>query len=88
MAGLHLGNALLAPGQRTRLLALRQNAVEVVPILYGIVLMLLIAAIIEAFWSSKRLLPEWKIGVGALCWAMVGLYFWRSGREVKTSHEP
>lgn len=71
-AGLALGHALLAPGRRTRLLALRQAALGTVPILYGVFAMLLVAAFVEAFWSSARWVPnEVKYGVGALCWALV-----------------
>lgn len=71
-AGLALGHALLAPGRRTRLQALREAALGVVPILYGVFAMLLVAAFVEAFWSSARWVPnEVKYGVGGLCWVLV-----------------
>ncbi len=80
-AGLRLGYAILNPGSFSRLNALRQAGRDVVPMLYGIVLMLIIAAFIEAFWSSSATLPiAVKYSVGALLWALVLLYSF-SGRR-------
>jgi uncharacterized membrane protein SpoIIM required for sporulation len=80
-AGLRLGFAILNPGQSSRLDALRQAGRDVVPMLYGIVLMLIIAAFIEAFWSSSASLPiAVKYSVGALLWLLVLLYSF-SGRR-------
>lgn len=71
-AGLALGAALLAPGRRTRLQALRESALAVVPVMYGVFALLVVAAFVEAFWSSARWVPhEVKYGVGGLCWALV-----------------
>ena len=64
--------------------ALRQAGREVVPMLYGIVLMLIIAAFVEAFWSSSSSLPiELKYSVGALLWGLVLLYCF-SGRRYES----
>ncbi len=83
-AGLRLGYALINPGPFSRLNALRLAGREVVPMIYGIVLMLIVAAFIEAFWSSSTALAiEVKYGVGAVLWALVLLYSF-SGRR----HEP
>ena len=83
-AGLRLGYAILNPGQWRRLESLRRAGREVVPMLYGIVLMLIIAAFIVAFWSSSASLPiAVKYSVGAALWALVLLYAF-SGRR----HEP
>ena len=80
-AGLRLGYSILAPGGSSRLDALRQAGRDVVPMLYGIVLMLIIAAFLEAFWSSSASLPiAIKYSVGALLWALVLLYCF-SGRR-------
>jgi uncharacterized membrane protein SpoIIM required for sporulation len=74
-AGLRLGYAILNPGQLSRLDGLRQAGREVVPMLYGIVLMLIIAALLEAFWSSSSSLSiAIKYSVGALLWSLVLLY--------------
>lgn len=74
-AGFKLGDALLAPGRRGRIDALRHAARETVPMLYGIGLMLVVAAFIEAFWSSTRSLPfSLKIAVGSFFWVVVLVY--------------
>jgi len=80
-AGLRLGYAILHPGQSSRLDSLRKAGRDVVPMLYGIVLMLIIAAFLEAFWSSSTSLTiEVKYSVGAVLWALVLLYSF-SGRR-------
>ena len=80
-AGLRLGYAILNPGQFSRLDALREAGRDVVPMLYGIFLMLVIAAFLEAFWSSSTSLSiEVKYTVGAVLWALVLLYSF-SGRR-------
>ncbi len=80
-AGLRLGYALINPGPFSRLEGLRRAGGDVIPMIYGIVLMLVIAAFLEAFWSSSTLLSnEVKYSVGALLWALVLLYSF-SGRR-------
>ena len=80
-AGLRLGYAILSPGQYSRLDAIRRAGREVVPMLYGIVLMLVIAAFLEAFWSANASLPiSAKYSVGAVLWILVLLYSF-SGRR-------
>jgi uncharacterized membrane protein SpoIIM required for sporulation len=74
-AGFKLGDALLAPGRLGRVDALRAAAREAVPILYGVGLMLVLAAFIEAFWSSTASIPFWlKATVGLCFWVLVLLY--------------
>ena len=74
-AGFRLGYAILNPGQFSRLNALRQAGSDVIPMLYGIFLMLVIAAFLEAFWSSNASLPiTVKYTVGAVLWALVLIY--------------
>ncbi|WP_281647001.1 stage II sporulation protein M [Parendozoicomonas sp. Alg238-R29] len=71
-AGLKMGFTLLAPGSYRRLTALRLAANDAIRIIYGSTLMLLIAAFLEAFWSSSSTLPvAVKYGVGALLWVLV-----------------
>ena len=81
-AGLRIGHALLAPGRLTRLqslvLATRDSAV----LLYGVTAMLLVAAVIEAFWSYATWLPPAaKHGSAAVCWTAVLGYFVFQGRR-------
>jgi len=74
-AGLKLGAALIDPGPLTRVAALRAAGREAIPIILGATFMLVIAAVLEAFWSSKASLPiGLKLGVGALFWCLV-LYY-------------
>lgn len=81
-AGLKLGYALLVPGQVTRVEALRQSARGAIELIYGVIIMLLIAAFIEAFWSSNNLFAPWlKYTVGGLLWALVLGYLAASGRR-------
>jgi uncharacterized membrane protein SpoIIM required for sporulation len=81
-AGLRMGYALIAPGRQTRLQALRSAAAIAIKIIYGVILMLLIAAFIEAFWSSRASLPPTvKYIVGTLFWLLVLGYFIWGGRR-------
>ena len=80
-AGLRLGMALIAPGRKSRLHALRDAADASIRIMYGVIAMLLIAAFVEAFWSSTQAVsPELKYGVGAALWLLVGTYLVLMGR--------
>ncbi|MBP0947737.1 stage II sporulation protein M [Pseudomonas alliivorans] len=85
-AGLKLGWALLAPGRLTRGEALRKAAQGSVQLIGGVMLFLLIAAFIEAYWSSMTWpTPLIKYLVGAALWMLVGAYLTFAGR---TSHAP
>lgn len=80
-AGLRLGQSLIDPGGHRRLMALKLASVEAMKIVYGTFLMLVIAAFLEAFWSSStELAIAVKIGVGALLWLLVFAYFALAGR--------
>ena len=81
-AGLRLGHALLAPGRRRRRQSLVHAAKECTVIVYGLTAMLLVAAAVEAFWSSAVWLPSAvKYGVAAVCWAAVLGYLAFQGRH-------
>lgn len=80
-AGLLLAAALIAPGRRRRRDALRENAAEAVKLVMGALAMLVLAALIEAFWSPlKGMEPTIKYLFGALGWLLVTLYFAFAGR--------
>lgn len=80
-AGLKLGLALLAPGNLPRVESLRRAAQEAVKLVYGVIFMLVIAAFVEAFWSSNNILPPWqKYMFGGIFWVVVGGYLGFSGR--------
>lgn len=88
-AGLALGHALLSPGRLTRLAALRQAATDAMPLVYGFVAMLFIAAVLEAFWSSSRwIAPQVKFALGACCWALVFAYLGWQGRPKRAIEVP
>lgn len=84
-SGLRMGFSFFAPGRRRRLDALRHAANDVMPMVYGFTTMLLIAAFIEAFWSSTQWPPaELKYAVGAALWVLVIAYFILAGRRHAT----
>jgi uncharacterized membrane protein SpoIIM required for sporulation len=83
-AGLRIGHSLLAPGRQTRVQSLVAASRGSVVLLYGLTAMLLVAAAIEAFWSSAAWLPvPVKYGVAALCWIAVLAYFTLQGRHAR-----
>ncbi|RDL23808.1 stage II sporulation protein M [Pseudomonas jessenii] len=85
-AGLELGWALIAPGRLTRTEALKGAARKSVLLICGVMLFLLIAAFIEAYWSSKTsVAPLTKYLVGAGLWILVASYLLFAGR---TRHAP
>lgn len=80
-AGLKLGHAMLAPGRLTRTQALMRAARETSPVVFCFTVMLLVAAAIEAFWSSAGwIAPGVKYAVGGCCWALVFAYLGLQGK--------
>lgn len=80
-AGLLLAAALLAPGRRRRLDALRESAREAALLVTGALAMLVLAAAVEAFWSpATGIAPEVKYLAGATGWLAVIAYFALAGR--------
>jgi len=80
-AGLKLGGAVLSPGNRTRVEALKEATHTAIGLIYGVITMLFIAAFIEAFWSSNGSLEYWqKYFVGTLLWLIVFGYLGFAGR--------
>jgi uncharacterized membrane protein SpoIIM required for sporulation len=81
-AGLKLGHSLLAPGRRTRGESLVHAAKGCVVIVYGVTAMLVVAAAVEAFWSSAAWVPSVvKYGVAGVCWLVVLAYLALQGRH-------
>jgi uncharacterized membrane protein SpoIIM required for sporulation len=81
-SGLRIGHSILAPGRQTRIQSLVVAARESVVIVYGCAGMLLIAATIEAFWSSAQWIPPIvKYSVAGICWSGVFAYFTWQGRR-------
>lgn len=85
-AGLQLGWAIIAPGRLARSESLRLAARKSVQMLCGVMVFLLVAAFIEAYWSSTTIVPPWaKYLVGAVLWLLVAVYLVFAGR---TRHAP
>jgi uncharacterized membrane protein SpoIIM required for sporulation len=81
-AGMRIGHALLAPGRMTRSQSLVHATRETTVLLYGVTAMLVIAAAIEAFWSSATWLPpQVKYASALICWLSVLGYFTSQGRR-------
>ena len=81
-AGLRLGWAVVAPGSRSRVAAVRMAATRAVPLVYGSFVMLVGAAAVEAYWSASTVIDgAVKVGVGVVGWAAVLLYLAGAGRR-------
>ncbi len=84
-AGFKLAEALIMPGRKSRLLALRDNAQDAIGIVYGSATLFIMAAFVEAFWSSQTWIPVMvKYGVGISLWLLVIGYFTLLGRSDET----
>ena len=82
-AGLLLGYRLFITNGLSRGASVKKAANDALPIIAGSALMLIIAAVIEAFWSSKYLLPvQLRIGAGIFLWILLLLYFLFAGKSV------
>ena len=81
-AGLQLGWALIAPGRLPRAESLLLMARKSVLLICGVMMFLLIAAFIEAYWSSRTApAPLAKYLVGAALWVLVAVYLLFAGRS-------
>ncbi len=85
-AGLKLTMALIKPERKSRVRALIDNGKIAVKIMYGAATLFIIAAFIEAFWSSSVMPVMIKYVVATLLWSLVFSYFWFLGRESKVNH--
>jgi len=79
-AGLKLAMALIAPGRKTRIRALIDNGKVGIKIMYGAATLFIMAAFVEAFWSSMTLDVGIKYAVAAVLWSLVIAYFSLVGR--------
>ena len=72
---------VIHPGQRTRIEALRVRGLQAVQIASGAAAMLVVAALIEAFWSPAPIPALVKYIVGACLWVLVAVYLTFAGKE-------
>ena len=80
-AGLKLAEALIMPRRKSRIRALIDNGKIGVRMMYGAATLFIIAAFVEAFWSSMVLPVLIKYSVAVVLWTLVIAYFWLLGRK-------
>jgi uncharacterized membrane protein SpoIIM required for sporulation len=80
--GLLLGYRLFVTRGLSRAASLKEAGKAALPIISGAGIMLVIAACLEAFWSSRYTLPIiLRYGAGALLWVLLLCYFIFAGRK-------
>lgn len=80
-AGLQLGWALIAPGDRLRREALAAEARRAVVIVLGLVVVFAIAGVVEAFVTPAPWPATARVGAGALVWLAVSVPVALAGRQ-------
>jgi len=81
-AGMLLGYRFFVTNGLTRGASVKKAGRDAFPIIAGSTIMLVIAAVIEAFWSSRHTLPFiLRITSGLSMWILVLLYFLFAGRS-------
>jgi uncharacterized membrane protein SpoIIM required for sporulation len=86
-AGLLMGYALVATEGRTRWSSLRRRAEELAQLVFGAAIMLLIAALIEGFWSPSRVAPPIKWATALVLSIAVACYLTFAGRAPRRGQE-
>ncbi|MCL2720773.1 MAG: stage II sporulation protein M [Treponema sp.] len=80
-AGLLLGYRFFVTKGLSRSASIKKAGKDALPIIAGSALMLVIAAAIEAFWSSKHMLPiQLRVGTGIVLWVLLLVYFLFAGK--------
>ena len=80
-AGLRMGFALISTHGLSRLASLRAQAADLVVLITGVAVMLLMAALIEGFWSPSSVPNPIKWVVGGVNMALVCLFLAFAGRK-------
>ncbi|MDR1429385.1 MAG: stage II sporulation protein M, partial [Spirochaetaceae bacterium] len=81
-AGLSLGYRLFVTQGLTRAASIRRAGKTAIPIIGGSAILLVLAAAIEAFWSSRHTLPVLvRYGAGTANWILLFAYFILAGRK-------
>jgi uncharacterized membrane protein SpoIIM required for sporulation len=84
-AGLLVGAAIIAPGDLSRLDALRIRGREAVHLVVGCIPLLVVAGTIEGFISPAPIAPAFKFATAALTGVALYTYLLLGGREAKTA---
>jgi uncharacterized membrane protein SpoIIM required for sporulation len=83
-AGLLLGYRFFVTRGLARSASVREAGRDALPIVAGSVLLLVLAAAVEAFWSSRHEFPLFlRYGAGAAGWVLLLVYFLCAGRTRK-----
>ncbi|MCL2264912.1 MAG: stage II sporulation protein M [Treponema sp.] len=86
-SGLLMGYRFFITRGLSRGASIKKAGKDALPIIAGSTLMLFIAAIIEAFWSSQHILPiQLRIGAGAGFWVFILIYFLFAGKKAEKVH--
>jgi len=81
-AGFHLGYRLFITRGLSRGASLREAGASALPLMSGSALMLVVAAVVEAFWSSRHEIPaSVRYAAGAAAILLVSGYFIFAGRN-------
>jgi uncharacterized membrane protein SpoIIM required for sporulation len=80
-AGLRIGHALLHPAPYRFGESLRRRGQDGAQLAVGAGAMLVVAAVVEAFWSPLPIPPEIKYAAGAIGWVVVAGYLVLAGRR-------
>ena len=84
-AGLHMGWNLIAPGERSRDTALREEGRRVITIVFGLVASFAIAGVIEGFVTGQPW-PTWlRLGIGTIVEVAFVAYLVVLGRRAKAA---
>ncbi|MFN0123678.1 MAG: stage II sporulation protein M [Blastocatellia bacterium] len=82
-AGLMIGLALIAPGERTRREALLERGTIAIRLLAGTIPMLILAGLIEAFISPLNISPYFKFGVSLATAILLAVYLLKPDGRLK-----
>ncbi|GAB3246326.1 stage II sporulation protein M [Kineosporia babensis] len=86
-AGLKVFWAWVDPGARTRARAVGEEGRAMVTIAIGLVVVLLVSGVVEAFVTPSPL-PTWaRIAIGFVVWAVFVGYIWRFGKPAAQAGE-
>lgn len=83
--GLVLAQGILLPGQRTRIDSLRFHGAEALQLALGAGGMLVVAALLEGYFSPLPIEPAIKYLAGTFLWLLVVFYLTMSGRETTSA---
>ncbi len=78
--GIKLGMILVNPGPYSRVDALKLKSRQMINVVLGAAAMLLVAALLEGFWSPSGAAPMIKFIVGGVLWVLVISYLMLAGR--------